>query len=267
MINHLLLVGCGHMGYAMLRRWVDKASAKRLSVISPQLESLNGLEKKGVQYIEFPGGLPENERPDVIVFAVKPQILPDILKEYTRYTDSLFLSIAAGKPLDFYAQHLGGTARIIRAMPNLPAKVGEGATLLARNTFCTRADMGVAETLLSGLGMVSWLEKENLMDVATALSGCGPAYFYYLADAMAKVGTQMGLPEGLAADLARQTCIGAAALWKADGSSAATLYQSIAVKGGMTAPALDALKNNDALIRLMHQAFSAALAQANTIAK
>lgn len=255
------------MGYAMLRRWVEARAASTISVVSPQRESLNGLEKKGVHYIEFPATLPENINPDVIVFAVKPQILGDILKEYKRFNKSLFLTIAAGKPLDFYAQHLGATARIVRAMPNLPAKVGEGATLMVRNANALDADAALAEGLLAGLGMAAWLEKEELINTATALSGCGPAYFYYLADVIADVGAQMGLPKDLAARLARQTCIGAAALWKEDGSSAETLYQSIAVKGGMTAPALAELQQNDALKKLMHQAFSAALRQANTIAK
>jgi pyrroline-5-carboxylate reductase len=269
MIKNLVLVGCGHMGYAMLQRWVETGAAVAIKVVTPNSESLHGLDKKGVQYIQYPTSISsDDEAPDVIVFAVKPQILPDVLKDYRQFhAKSLYLSIAAGKTLDFYVDALGGQARVIRAMPNLPVKSGEGATLLVRNTFTTRADAATAEQLLSGLGMVAWLEKEALMDTATALSGCGPAYFYLLADLLAKAATELGLPPELSAALARQTFLGSATLWREDNLSAETLYRNIAVKGGMTEAALNVFQDQDALKTLIHKALDAAAARGKTLAK
>lgn len=258
MIKNLVLVGCGHMGFAMLQPWVLKHAAETIWVITPDAQSLRGLQEKGVHHVAYPHTLPPDITPDVIVFAVKPQILGDVLKEYAGYKDSLFLSVAAGKKLNVYAANLGSTARVVRVMPNLPAKVGEGATLLVANANVTADDKSHAEKLISMLGTIAWLSDEALMDAATALSGCGPAYFYLLTDIMGQVGHEMGLPKELALTLARQTMIGSAALWKVEPEAAHTMHQNIAVKGGMTEAALAELQQNDALKALLRKALMAA---------
>jgi pyrroline-5-carboxylate reductase len=268
------------MGYAMLSRWIEGRGgearvADTIHVVTPHRESLKGLEAKGVHFAQSFMSLPPETQndappdvpPDVIVFAVTPQIIGEVLRDYKKYSSTLFISVAAGKTLDFYAGVLGGTSRIIRAMPNLPAKCGEGATALVKSTFTTQADMKVAESLLSGLGMTAWLQDESLMDSVTALSGCGHAYFYALADVLAKTGIEMGLAPDLAHALAKQTFIGAAAYWKTETSSAETLYNNIAVEGGMTEAALSVLQNNNALKTLMGQAMNAAVQRGKDLGK
>jgi pyrroline-5-carboxylate reductase len=266
MIKHLVLVGCGHMGYAMLKPWVAGHAASRISVVTPEPQSLHGLEKEGVACVASPSEL--KEAPDVIMFAVKPQVLGEVLQAYKGVAGgALLLSVAAGKQLSFYEGILGASIRLVRAMPNLAAKVGEGATLLVKNAHATQADSTIAETLLSVLGITAWLESEQQMDAATALSGCGPAYFYLLADVLAKAGTDLGLPAGLSVKLAKQTLLGSAALWREETASAETLYQNIAVKGGMTEAAIETYKKDDALLRLTKQALEAAVTRGKALSK
>ncbi len=247
------------MGFAMLQPWVSKHAAENIWVVTPDAASLRGLqEKEGVRHVAYPNTLPSDVKPDVIVFAVKPQILEEVIAEYTAYRHSLFLSVAAGKKLDVYERKLSPAARIVRVMPNLPAKVGEAATLLVGNSQVTMVDIKNTETLLGMLGTTAWLKDESLMDAATALSGCGPAYFYLLSDILGELGHEMGLPKDLSTALAKQTMIGSAGLWKQDMLPAHTMHQNIAVKGGLTEAALQELTQNDALKALMRKALVAA---------
>lgn len=267
MIKNLVLVGCGHMGYAMLRTWVERKAAETIWVVTPEPETLRGYgntlalapaNQAAICHAMMASALPENLNPDAIIFAVKPQILESVLAEYRRFQESLFLSVAAGKKLAIYTKVLGASARVVRVMPNLPAKVGAAASLLVAGKRAKPRDRAIAEMLFSMLGTVDWLPKENLMDTATALSGCGPAYFYLLADVMAKIGAEMHLPLELAARLSKQTLIGSAVLWQQDSESARTLYQNIAVKGGLTEAAILKLQDGDALEKLMRKALKAA---------
>jgi pyrroline-5-carboxylate reductase len=258
MIKNLVLVGCGHMGRAMLAPWLTGKAAQKIWVVEPEGASLRD---KPVTLCTNAGGLPKDLNPEAIVFALRPQVIEQELPDYKRFSGSLFLSIAAGKKLETYQRHLGTEARVIRAMPNLAAKVHEAVVVMAAGAKATSPDRTVAEVLFSPLGKGYWLDNENLMDAATAVSGCGPAYFYLLADALAKGGEGIGFSRELAESLARQTLIGAAAFAKEDPHSVEELYQSVAVKGGMTEAALKVLQNNEVLQKLMENALKAALEQ------
>lgn len=258
MIKNLVLVGCGHMGFAMLQPWLQKSAAENIWVVTPDAASLRGLQEKGARHVAYPNTLPPDVTPDVIMFAVKPQIIEEVIAEYRHYQSSLFLSVAAGTPVTTYEKILGAQARVVRVMPNLPARVGEAATLMVANGNVTLPDIQHAEKLLAMLGSIAWLKDESLMEVATALSGCGPAYFYLLSDVLGELGHDMGLPRELALTLAKQTMLGSAALWKQDALPAHTMHQNIAVKGGMTEAALLQLTQDNALKNLMRKALVAA---------
>ncbi len=267
MINHLILVGCGHMGGAMLRRWIDANAASHIYVVDQAVQNVKQLLSERVQGFVSVDDLPADLAPDVIMFAVRPQIMAEVAPLYKRFDEALFLSVAAGLKLEFYTRALGAGARVIRVMPNLAAKMGEGATLLIKNHHATRPDMAIADKLIGELGINAWLEREELMDIGTALSGCGPAYFYMLADYMAEAAAKAGLPMELAQELAKQTMIGAATLWKDDATSAQQLYTNIAIKGGMTEAALNAFKKNDAFKKLVDDAMQAAANRGKELAK
>lgn len=253
------------MGHAMLCRWLETKAVSIITVVTPDKETLRGLEQQGVRYAPDTAAL--NDAPDVIMFAVRPQILGEVLKDYARFSSALFMSVAAGTKLSFYEEKLGAQARIVRAMPNLTSKYGEGATLLVKNARTTDADKHTAEHLMSALGMVAWLDDENLMNAATALSGSGPAYFYLLADIMGEVGAELGLPAHLAQQLARQTFVGSTRFWQEDVNvPAATLHHNMTMIGGTTKAAIDCLQDKDALKNLMRAALKAAIQRSKELA-
>lgn len=245
----LLLVGSGKMGSALLRRWHEQKIADETLVVDP------------ARNLKSPADLPAGFAPDVVVFAVKPQILPDILADYRRYADAgaLMVSIAAGRTTAFFRQHLGDGAKIIRCMPNTPAAIGEGITGAYALPAVSADDRAVADRLLSPVGEVIWFDDENLLDAVTAVSGSGPAYVFHLIEAMADAGVALGLAPDVAMKLARQTVIGSAALARAEANTpAATLREAVTSPKGTTAAALAVLMADDGLKALMQKALRAA---------
>lgn len=235
---NLLLVGCGKMGQALLTRWLERRLCSRIYVIEPSALDID--VPHGAQLAD----LPADFKPDVIVFAVKPQVLPDMAADYKPFTDNgaLAISIAAGKPVSFFKQHLGTGAAIVRAMPNTPAAIGQGMTVACASESVSEAQKKQTQDLLSAVGDFVWAPDEKQMDAVTALSGSGPAYVFLLIEAMTAAGEKLGLAPEMAAQLARQTVIGSAAL-AADSADipAATLRQNVTSPGGTTAAALAVL--------------------------
>lgn len=215
----ILLVGHGKMGGALSARWQDTCN----------LTIVTRTEKK----IPF--------KPHAIVFAVKPQVLGEVIGDYKSF-DSLFISIAAGKTISFLEQHLGDRAKIVRAMPNTPAAVGKGITVAVANKNAGAPEQALATTLLSAIGDVLWTKDEAQMDAVTALSGSGPAYVFLLIETLAQSGVKLGLSPEMAMKLARQTVIGSAALAEAvPAIPASDLRHNVTSPGGTTQAALDVL--------------------------
>lgn len=262
---NLLLVGCGKMGQALLARWQNLKLYHHIYVIEPSAVPLK------VPQVQVFGDLPADFKPDVIIFAVKPQVLPDMIVQYQRFVNqgALFLSIAAGKPVAFFTQHLGAQAAIVRAMPNTPAAIGQGMTVACANTRVTDIQKQNAAQLLAAVGAFLWVDDETLLDPVTALSGSGPAYVFLLIEAMAQAGEKLGLSRAMAATLARQTVIGSAALAaETPETDAATLRQNVTSPGGTTAAALDVLmQQHNGMQALFDQALAAATKRAAELSK
>lgn len=262
MNTRLLLVGCGKMGSAMLEGWLAQGLAADNVYIVEQPETAEKLEASyGIHGITDLAALPQDFIPQVVLFAVKPQILPDVIDAYKPLAraETVFLSVAAGKTIDFFASHLGELARIVRAMPNTPAAVSRGMTVMCPTENVSIAQRDMCETLLATVGLVSWVDDESLMDAVTALSGSGPAYIFHLVEAMAQAGETAGLAADQAMLLARQTVVGAGFLLDASAETAATLRQNVTSPGGTTAAALDVLMDpKTGLPDLMTRAVEAA---------
>src|SRR3954462_7433852 len=141
--------------------------------------------------------IPPGFEPDVVVLAVKPQVMDEVVPGYAGFVrpGTFFLSIAAGKTIDYFTTRLGADAAIVRAMPNTPASVGRGMTVAVPNAAVTPDQRRRCETLLSAVGQVAWVEDESLIDAVTAVSGGGPAYVFLLIETLAKTGGAAGLPE------------------------------------------------------------------------
>lgn len=178
---------------------------------------------------------------EVLVVAVKPQSVASALEPLgplARAEGGLVLSIAAGVTLDKLNQLLPGSAAIVRAMPNQPALVGAGMTVLVATAGTSAKQRALAGYVASSTGRAEWIDDESLMDAVTAASGSGPAYFYLLAELIAAVATEMGIPSDLADTLARQTAYGAGRAATESDLSLEALRDSVTSPGGTTAAAL-----------------------------
>lgn len=239
------------MGSALLRGWNNPD----VIVIEPQpVEGLPGGVSKYADLAQVPAAF----APSLIIFAVKPQVIDNVVPAYARFKGATFLSIAAGKTIAAFEKHLGKSAPIIRAMPNTPAAIGQGVSVCVANPNVTAQGKALAEAALKAGGAVEWVSDESLMDAVTALSGSGPAYVFLLVEVLARAGEAMGLAPDIAMKLARQTVIGSGHLLQQSPQAAAALRAAVTSPGGTTAAALDVLTQDDALARLFETALKAA---------
>ena len=194
----------------------------------------------------------------VVVLAVKPQVMDRVLEDIAPALgrQTVVVSIAAGVTLTRLEAALGRDRAIVRAMPNTPALFGAGMTGLVANPACSRDDRNLAEQIFSAAGDIAWLDDEALMDVVTAVSGSGPAYFFALTEHLAEAGTSAGLAPELAARLARQTAVGAGVMLNHSDLDAGELRRRVTSPGGTTAAALAQLAD-DGLKQLVDRAVDA----------
>jgi len=177
-------------------------------------------------------------RADVVLIAVKPQVVSAVLDEIgpSLRGGTLVVSVAAGLPLSFYEQRLPAGTPVVRVMPNTPAVVGKGASAIAAGSSATDGHLVLVEKILASTGLVVRVAEKDL-DAVTAISGSGPAYAFYLIDAMAEAGVLLGLPRDLATRLAAATVEGSGAL-AVQGEHPAILRERVSSPGGTTVAAV-----------------------------
>ncbi len=204
----------------------------------------------------------------VLVLAVKPQMAGELADTFRALmqADTLVLSIMAGKTLSDLAQLCPGAGAIVRAMPNLPAAVGAGATVGVISAGATAEQRATAEKLLGSTGAFEWLADEVLIDAATGLSGSGPAYLFYLADCLTDAGVAAGLPRDVAERLARATIAGAGEMLRVSEKSAAELRRDVTSPAGTTEAGLRVFMKDDILQDLVTGTVRAAADRARELA-
>ncbi|MDX2142100.1 MAG: pyrroline-5-carboxylate reductase [Rhodospirillaceae bacterium] len=259
----ILLVGCGKMGSALLEGWL-KHGLNPVDVIIVEPAGRASIpccaKHPALTVLARAADVPADFRPDVIVFAVKPQVADAVVPDYRRFARDkpLFLSIAAGKTIAFFKAKLGAMAAVVRGMPSTPAAIGKGISVLVASREADGVQRKVCDVLMAAAGQVAWIEDETLMDAVTALSGSGPAYVFLLTEYLAQAGVAAGLPADLAATLARATVTGSGALMEQSPESAGTLREAVTSKGGTTAAALSILMAEGGLRPLLEKAIRAA---------
>ena len=220
------------MGSALLNGWLNRGTPTgHVSVIEPMQPQL----PDGISRYAEAAALDSGYRPSVVVFAVKPQSM---------LTDGA----------------------IVRAMPNTPAAVGRGITVLCANSRVSSEQKAVCTGLMESVGEVAWIDDEALLDAVTGLSGSGPAYVFHLVEAMAVAGEAAGLPKDLAMQLARATVAGSGELLALSSDPAGTLRENVTSPGGTTAAALETLMGPDGLIKLMTEAIVRATERSRELA-
>lgn len=253
-----LLVGAGRMGGALAKGWranMRAAGLKSLDIIDPKPSS--EIQKLAEARAIRLNGSPRTV--DLVILAVKPQGFEAMASSLEPWLDqdTLAISVMAGIRSDAIAKQLA-TRRVIRTMPNTPGAIGQGVTAYAAAKACSRQDRELAETLLSPLGAVVGPMSETELESATAISGCGPAYVFLLAEVMEAAARGAGLKPDIAAALARQTVTGAGALL-AEGGDPSELRRAVTSPGGVTAAALDVLMAPGAMPELFRRAVEAAI--------
>ena len=264
----IVLVGCGQMGSAMLRGWLAGGAAERFVAVEPAGMPTALADVAAVDWHRAADELSASLAPDAIIFAVKPQVMDDVLPAYRRWAGpgTLFLSIAAGKTIGGIARHLGPTAAIIRCMPNTPAAISRAITVACPNPHVSAAQRKLCDALLAAIGESAWVEDEALMDAVTAVSGSGPAYVFLLIEALAVAGARAGLPPELALRLAGATVAGAGELARLSPEPPARLRENVTSPGGTTRAALDVLMAEPGLADLLDRAVAAATARSRELA-
>ncbi|MEQ1789620.1 MAG: pyrroline-5-carboxylate reductase, partial [Rickettsiales bacterium] len=254
-------------GGAMLSSWQKNSSHTISDFYVIDLNHSVGDKFSKGSFFQTLEELPNNVKPDVIIFAAKPQQLVNILPEYKKRfgAEPIYISVAAGKTIEFFSQHLGAEAKIIRAMPNTPAFVEKAITALCANSKTSDAQKATATALMEAFGKVVWVDEHN-MDAVTAISGSGPAYVLLFLESLTKAGINAGLDADIAKTLALEMVHGSIHLAAKSPESFEKLRQNVTSKGGTTEAALDVLMYQNGLENLVEKAVQAAVKRAATLA-
>jgi pyrroline-5-carboxylate reductase len=264
----LLVAGGGNMGCALIRGWLAAGlNASALQVIEPH--GADRVIACGVAPGQILPAAKPHWRPQIIVLAVKPQMAAEVCEGLIPLLTeaTLVVSILAGLSRRRLSELLGGHARIVRTMPNTPAAIGAGSTVLIGGDGVDADDRAMAATLMAAVGSTHWVDSEAQMDAVTAVSGSGPAYVFHLIECLAAAAHHNGLPAELANALARETVIGAALLAQSSPLSPEVLRQQVTSPGGTTEAGLDVLMRSQGLAPLIRHTVEAAARRSRELGK
>ena len=255
----IAFIGGGNMARAIMVGLVARGtSADEILVVEIDAQTRKRLaDEAGIDVIDAAG--PQLNHADVVIFAVKPQHMREAaLAVAPHLRGCLVVSIAAGIRLMDLARWLGGYERVVRAMPNTPALVHAGMTGLFASDYVSEDDRKMATKLLSAVGAVAWFDAETDLDTVTAVSGSGPAYVFYVIEALEEAAKSLGIEEGAARALALWTFAGATKLAVERGEDPAVLRAQVTSKGGTTERALEVLEQGRVKERIVDAVRAAA---------
>ncbi len=258
--NIIGIIGGGNMGEALVKGLYAKHCV--------HVCETNGLR---VKYLKEKyhgivlGDLKVVDEASVVILAVKPQDMELLLKQIPAGKNKLFISIAAGLTTKFFERNLGGQVRVVRAMPNMPALIGEGITGIAAGLHAKSTDLKLAQSILSAIGQTV-IVNESMIDAVTAVSGSGPAYVFLFVEQWINAAVKSGFDQSQAKQLVYKTLLGSAHLLEQSPFNASELRAKVTSKGGTTQAALDVFSKGK-FNRLMEKALLAAKKRAKELAK
>ncbi|OUY09196.1 pyrroline-5-carboxylate reductase [Acinetobacter populi] len=237
--RNITFIGGGNMAQALIGGLLARGlPTTRITVSDPVPQIQDILKQQDINVGD--DNLTAIQHADVIVLAVKPQVLAQVLKPLAgQLKNQLVISIVAGAPIHLISQLLGGYARIVRVMPNTPALVQCGAHGMYAAESVNEEDRELTVKILSATGLTIWVDQEKKIDAVTALSGSGPAYFFYLMEAMIQAGKNLGLDEKTASALTLQTALGAAQMAITSEHTPAQLRRNVTSPHGTTEAAIE----------------------------
>ncbi|GJC32086.1 pyrroline-5-carboxylate reductase [Acinetobacter sp. KAM398] len=255
---NISFIGGGNMAQALIGGLIARGlPPTRITVSDPVEQVRDLLKEKDVHVTE--DNLAAIAQADIVVFAVKPQVLAQVLRPlYGQFDDKLLISIVAGAEIATISELLG-TERVVRVMPNTPALVQTGAHGLYATKQVNSTDRELASQVLAATGLTIWVNSEAQIDAVTAVSGSGPAYFFYLMESMIRAGKNLGLDEKVATALTLQTALGAAQMAITSSNTPAELRKNVTSPNGTTQAAIEVFDHAQ-----ISQNIQAALAAAKT---
>ncbi len=238
--RHIGFIGGGNMAQCLLRGMIAAGCEPgRLTASDPDPACRKAIRELGANAVAC--NQEAVDPADVVVLAVKPQVLPQVLCGIRVQVPQLLISICAGASVAGIAKATSAEQPIIRAMPNTPALLQAGVAALYANPRTSALQKELADGILSAVGTVVWVESEALLNAVTALSGSGPAYFFLLMESMMEAAQRLGLDAGLAATLTKETAFGAALMARHGDDGPAALRRQVTSPGGTTEAALEVL--------------------------
>lgn len=244
-------IGGGNMGQAIMRGLIQAGHSPRLlSVADPDRTCRAELRNLHAELFISPDNVAVAEKADALVLAVKPQMIRTVAEETAELEcppDQVIVSIAAGTTIGSLHAWLGSEVPVVRLMPNQPALIGAGISVLTPSATVTEPQRELADYIANSIGTAIWLDDESLIDAATAVSGSGPAYFYLLMELIENSALEFGFSKDVASKLTVGTALGAARIADSVGPDLADLRRRVTSPGGTTAAALKVLE--DAEIR------------------
>ncbi len=260
-------IGAGNMAYAIISGLINNGFSAENIKISDTNESLLSLRKKEFNLEVFTDNSELVRHCDVIVLAVKPQMLSSVcqLLKQALNSNTLIISIAAGVRVHDIDRWLGGDSAIVRTMPNTPALLNQGVTGMFANERVNSVQKELASSILNSVGQSLWVTDEVMLDAVTALSGSGPAYFFLMIESMSKAGVALGLDEKTAQSLSIQTALGASMMASVSDESPKDLRANVTSPNGTTQAAIESFQDQNFDMIVAH-AMRAAFDRASKLA-
>lgn len=267
-------IGGGNMAQALISGLIGRGiKPTDITVADPSAEIRNRLKEQKINAVD-PTANTETDNSqiavtgaDVVVLAVKPQVMRQVVAGFAEVLDKqLVISVAAGLSTELLSKMLGGYNNIVRAMPNTPAMIQMGATGLYASDQISEDDKVLAASVMAASGLISWVEEESQLHAVTAVSGSAPAYFFYMLESMIEAAVEQGLDRRQAAALAMQTALGAAQMAITSGEAPAELRRKVTSPNGTTQAAIESLQQ-DGFAEGIKKAMQACYARSEEISK
>ena len=269
-MSKILLIGCGHMGTALVMSWLN-LRAYSFTVVDPYnfIKLKKQLKSKKINILKKAPNQKDMKTFDIIIFAVKPQIATDVLNDYVNFElkkNIVIGSIIAGKNINFFKKRIKNANQFVRIMPNMPALVRNGVSCFVSNSHLSLNNKKKLNELFLTVGKTIWLKSESQIDKATAVSGSGPGYIFTLIHAFEKAAEKLGFSKNQSQDLIHSTILGSIYLMQETKKKPEELAIQIAVEGGTTEAGIKNLKNNN-IDKIIYKTFMAAYNRAKILSK
>lgn len=249
MQNKLVIgfIGAGNMAYALIKGLINNGYGAENIKISDLDKSLLSSRKEELGLGTYTDNTALIATCDIVVLAVKPQVMSDVCKGLQGKVKSnhLFVSIAAGIRANDICRWLDGDFALVRTMPNTPAQVKQGATGLFANDFVSNEQKNIVTSILSSVGDCFWVAEEKLIDAITAISGSGPAYFFLMMQSMTQAGMALGLDEKTASALSVKTALGASIMAANSDDDPKQLRANVTSPNGTTQAAIESFQDQN----------------------